>query len=171
MNEVMRFWMDKNVSGFRVDAIVTLFEVAPDAQGNLPDEPKSGACNDPNDHCYLNHIYTNDLDEDYDMVYQWREVLEKYRKENGGIERILMTEGSGKLEKIIQAYGDGKRNGSQIPFNFYFMLSINGGSKASDYKNVIANYLSKIPAGYRPNWVVRKSNQHYNFYQYSKFTL
>lgn len=53
MNEVLVFWMNKGVSGFRVDAVVTLFEVAPDAKGNLPDEPKSGTCSDPNDHCYL----------------------------------------------------------------------------------------------------------------------
>lgn len=97
-----------------------------------------------------------DLDEDYDLVYQWREVLEKYRKENGGVERILMTEGSGRLEKIIQAYGDGKRNGAQIPFNFYFMGNINKNSKASVYDNLIKTYLGKIPAGYQANWVVRK---------------
>lgn len=165
MNDVLVFWMGKGVSGFRVDAVVTLFEVATDAKGNLPDEPKSGTCSDPNDYCYLNHIYTNDLDEDYDLVYQWREVLEKYRKENGGIERILMTEGSGRLEKIIQAYGDGKRNGAQIPFNFYFMGSINKNSKASVYDNLIKTYLNKIPAGYQANWVVCNQKKDHYLYQ------
>lgn len=53
MKHVLRYWLGKGVNGFRVDAIPTLFEVAPDAKGNLPDEPKSGKCDDPNDFCYL----------------------------------------------------------------------------------------------------------------------
>lgn len=62
MKDVIRFWLGKGVSGFRVDAIPTLFEIAPDSRGNLPDEPKSGNPNcDKNDFCYLNHIYTNDV--------------------------------------------------------------------------------------------------------------
>lgn len=107
------------------------------------------------DYCYLKHIYTNDLNETYDMVYEWRELLEKYRTEKGGCERILMTEGSAQLDKIIPCYGNGHRNGSQIPFNFYFMVNTNKMSKAADYKFLIESYLKRIPVGYEANWVVR----------------
>lgn len=155
MKDVLRFWLGKGVSGFRVDAIPTLFEVAPDARGNLPDEPKSGKCDDPDDYCYLNHTFTYDLDETFSMVYQWRELLEEHQKENGGDSPVLMTEAYSELDSIIRYYGDGKRNGAHIPFNFHLLANTNKASKAADYKNLIEAFLSKVPAGSEANWVVR----------------
>lgn len=162
MMSVMRFWLDKGAFGFRVDAIPNLFEVAPDARGNLPDEPKSGKCSDPNDFCYLNHIYTNNLNESFDMVYQWREFLEEYRQENGGESRLLMTEPNDELEGMLRHFGDGKRNGSHIPFNFYLLGSAKRNSKAADYKYFIETYMSKVPAGAEPNWVVSSTFSFHN---------
>ena len=155
MKNVMAFWLNKGAYGFRVDAIPNLIEVAPDARGNLPDEPKSGKCSDPNDFCYLKHIYTNNLNESFQLVFGWREFLENYRKENGGDARVLMTEPNDELDGILRHYGDGKRNGSHIPFNFYLLGIATKKSKAADYKFYIENYMSKVPAGAEPNWVVR----------------
>lgn len=56
MDEVIMFWLDKGVSGFRVDAVNHLFEV-PD----LRDEPLSGKTDDPNEYDYTQHIYSRDL--------------------------------------------------------------------------------------------------------------
>lgn len=75
------------MSGFRVDAVPHLFEIMKDADGNYPDEPLSGNTNDPNDWNYLNHIYTKDMPETIDMVYQWREVLDEHKKRHGGESR------------------------------------------------------------------------------------
>lgn len=73
------------MSGFRIDAVPFLFEIAPDKDGNFPDEPRTGGGNnDPNDWNYLQHIYTTDQDETVDMVYQWRAELDKHQRENGG---------------------------------------------------------------------------------------
>lgn len=153
MKNVLKFWLAKGVAGFRVDAVETLFEISPDARGNFPDEPLSGECNDPDGSCYLKHIYTRDFDEVYDTLYEWQELLEQFRRENGGVERILMTQGSSEIDSIIRYYGDGKRNGSRIPFNFHLM-SVNRASKATEYKKLIDDFLSKVPAGYEANWVV-----------------
>lgn len=155
MKQVLRYWLGKGVNGFRVDAIPTLFEVAPDAKGNLPDEPKSGKCDDPVDYCYLDHVYTYDLNETYDMVYQWRELLEKNHRDNGGDMPVLMTEAYSGLDGIIRYYGDGKRKGAHIPFNFYLLSNTNKHSKAAVYKKLIEEFLSKVPAGSEANWVVR----------------
>lgn len=56
MEEVLKFWLRKGVSGFRVDAINHLFEV-PD----LKNEPVSGRINDSSAYDYLDHIFTKDL--------------------------------------------------------------------------------------------------------------
>ncbi len=83
MKDILIFWMEKGVSGFRVDAVPYLFEVEADSNGDYPDEPLSGECDDPDSQCYLSHIYTQNIDETFDMAYQWRAVLDKFTVENG----------------------------------------------------------------------------------------
>ena len=53
MKDVLTFWMDKGVDGFRMDAVPWLFE-----DPEFKDEPLSGWSNDPEDYLYLYHIYT-----------------------------------------------------------------------------------------------------------------
>jgi len=72
--DVIRFWMKRNVDGFRIDAVPFLFEDA-----KFTDEPKSGQTTDQNDHAYLLHIYTQNLNETYDMVEQWRAVIDEQK--------------------------------------------------------------------------------------------
>lgn len=70
--------MRKGVSGFRIDAIPHIFEAKENAKGYYNDEPTSGICqDDPQASCYLNHTETKDLDETYDMTYEWRRVMEE----------------------------------------------------------------------------------------------
>ncbi|KAH8410915.1 hypothetical protein KR222_008910 [Zaprionus bogoriensis] len=156
MKNVIKFWLAKGVSGFRIDAIPYLFEVDLDRYNQYPDEPLSNdtSCPDPDDHCYTQHIYTQDLPETYDMVYQWRELVDEFHKENGGDQRLLMTEAYTSFENIIKFYGDGVRNGSHIPFNFEFFTSINNNSKATDYVEHIEKWMNAMPAGVYANWVL-----------------
>jgi alpha-glucosidase len=83
MKNVLLYWLDLGIDGFRVDAIPYIFETMND-DGTFPDEPLSGLCDDVEGTCYYNHIYTKDLQETYDLVYDWREMLENYTKTNGG---------------------------------------------------------------------------------------
>lgn len=78
MKSILRFWLDKGVDGFRIDAVPYLFEndINP-ATNTYDDEPLSGNCS-PDDYCYLNHPYTSDLDGTFEMIYQWREVSDSY---------------------------------------------------------------------------------------------
>lgn len=52
MKNVMRFWLEKGISGFRIDAVPCLFEVAPDSPEFLLQEPPSGDCDEPTLSCY-----------------------------------------------------------------------------------------------------------------------
>lgn len=69
MNNVMRFWLSRGVSGFRIDAIPYIFESVND-DGSYPDEPPSGMCDDPTQTCYYTHIYTKDLDGMSYIIYE-----------------------------------------------------------------------------------------------------
>lgn len=103
MKDVVTFWLSKGVSGFRIDAVPYLFEVNKDFNGNFPDEPLTGnTCPDPDDYCHTQHIYTQDRDETFDMIYQWREVTNEFTKNSDGIERVLMTEAYTSLPNMIR---------------------------------------------------------------------
>jgi alpha-glucosidase len=102
MKEVMRFWLNRGVSGFRIDAVPFLFEINKDFNGQFVDEPLTGAsCPNSDDYCYTQHIYTQDLDETFEMTYQWRSVADEYLNSTGGV-RVLMTEAYTSLENMIR---------------------------------------------------------------------
>jgi len=162
MKNVLTFWLDLGIDGFRIDAIPHLFETVND-DGSYPDEPVSGLCDDVEGTCYHNHVYTKDLGETYDMVYQWRELVDAYKKNHGGDTRILMTEAYTTLEKKLEYYGDAfGRRGAQVPFNFELIDNIKGTSTPSDYKEYIDLWLDTMPieTDYVPNWVVGNHDQH-----------
>lgn len=114
MKNVLRFWLDRGVSGFRIDAVPHLFEIQMNGKGRLPDEPLSGNTKDDNDWSYLKHIFTVDQPETIDMVYQWRQVLEDYRHEHGGDARIMLTEAYSPLNILAKYYGNETHNGSHV---------------------------------------------------------
>lgn len=106
MKSVLRFWLKKGAGGFRIDAVNYLFEV-----DDFRDEPLTGLTTDPYSYAYTHHHFTKDLDETYDMVYQWRKVLDDFKKEYGGDDRIMMTEAYTNATYVAKYYNspDGKR--------------------------------------------------------------
>ena len=156
MKDVLTFWLDKGADGFRVDAINHLFEVE-----DLRDEPLSGWTDDPLSYAYTEKHYTKDLDEMYDMVYQWRELLDEYKKQKGGETRIMMTEAYVNTTFFNKFFGtpDGSRLGSQMPFNFVLIERLRGHSTASDFKNVIDEVIDNMPNNKSTNWVIGNHDQ------------
>lgn len=72
--------MDRGVDGFRVDAIPHMFE-----DDQFRDEPLSFNPNaQPWEYDYLDHIYTKDHPLTFDMVYQFRDLLDEYTGAKGG---------------------------------------------------------------------------------------
>ncbi len=62
MFDAMRFWLDRGVAGFRLDAITTLFE-----DPKLHDEPLTGKL-DPSGFPESNHTLTSGLPEVHDVL-------------------------------------------------------------------------------------------------------
>lgn len=106
----------------------------------------------PDDYNYLDHPYTMDQNETYDVVYNWRDVLNEYEKLHGE-DKIMMTESYTDLDLVMKYYGSNDRDGS-IPFNFEFLGGINNKTNAPQMKAVIDKWMNKMPAGRTANWVV-----------------
>ena len=139
----------QGVSGFRIDAINHMFE---DEQ--FRDEPLTGWTPDETSYGYTHHIYTKDLDETYDMVQQWRVLVDEFSANNGGEPRIIMTEAYATLEDTIRFYGAENRPIAHFPFNFGMIEHLDKDSTAQQFKNVIDEWLTAMPAGATANWVL-----------------
>jgi alpha-glucosidase len=81
MFSAMRFWLDRGVAGFRLDAITTLFE---DPQ--LRDAPALGGTNAQGDPS-LSDVYTNNLPEVHGVIRRMRSMVAGYPGE-----RLLIGE-------------------------------------------------------------------------------
>ncbi|XP_065079515.1 probable maltase [Ochlerotatus camptorhynchus] len=152
MKNVLRYWLDRGVSGFRIDAVPYLFESA-ESEGRYRDEPLSRTTDDSENPAYLVHSQTMDQPETYDMIYQWRAVLDEYTKQDNRT-RIMMTEGYTSLPKIVEFFGNATVNGAQIPFNFELMSNIRKASTGADFAKYVKLWLEGKPANRRSNWVL-----------------
>lgn len=77
----MRYWLDRGVDGYRVDAVPFLFE-----DPGFKDEPKLPellTLKKKNVYDHYNHTYTKDLPETLDMINQFRSVMDEYKKKDG----------------------------------------------------------------------------------------
>lgn len=156
MKNVLLFWLERGIDGFRIDAIPYIYEYQND-DGTFPDEPESGECDDVYGTCYLSHIYTKDQPDTYNLVYDWRDLLDNYTKTHGGNSKVLMTEAYTSLTMEQLFYGNSLgRRGSHIPFNFQIIDFINMNSTPVQWKVAIDSWLDNMPKepDYVPNWVV-----------------
>ncbi|XP_031331455.1 maltase 1-like [Photinus pyralis] len=143
MKKVLTYWLDLGVDGFRVDIITALFEDV-----NYPNGPLD------------QYAYTSDQPETYDMVYQWRILLDEYQKRNGGDTRVMMTESYADADKLFGYYGNSTHNGAHFSFNFWFITQLNRDSTAKDIKGVIDKWFRNMPEHYTANWVLGNHDQH-----------
>lgn len=124
--------MEQGVDGFRVDAPPYIFETEDFFQNETAlDHP------DPNldkyDHEYYTHHYSKDLDETYDMLAQWRQVVDDFPDDKP---RVIMTESITGFEHTMRYYGMEDKPGAHFTFNF----ALTGPTKsftATDYKDSI----------------------------------
>ncbi|XP_044749033.1 maltase 1-like [Coccinella septempunctata] len=153
MKKVLKFYMDLGVDGFRIDAILCAYE-----DDRFLDEPRSYEPDvDPENHDFLDHIYTENQPETYELVYEWRKFVDDYVAENGGDSKVLMTEVYADLDKTIPYYGsaDGSTLGAHFTFNFFMIQKFNLNiSDANDLQRIINNWMDALPSIYTSNWVI-----------------
>ena len=104
---VMRFWLDRGVAGFRLDAITTLFE---DPQ--LRDEPALGGRNAQGDPV-LSDVYTNNLPEVHGVMQRLRAMTDSYPGK-----RVLIGETYvPQTADLDPWYGGASHNELQLPMD------------------------------------------------------
>jgi alpha-glucosidase len=107
MFDSCRFWLDRGVAGFRLDAIPTLFE---DVQ--LRDEPLSGGTNAYGD-LNVSDIYTNNLPEVHDVIRRLRSLIDSYPGD-----RVLIGETYlPNIQELDKWYGGTKHDELQLPMD------------------------------------------------------
>lgn len=146
MFDVMRFWLNKGVDGFRVDV---MWHMIKDEQ--LRDNP-------PNPE-YKEHmatyekllpVYSTDQPEVHDIVQKMRKVLNEYD------DRMMIGEIYLPIHKLITYYGIDGVSGAHLPFNF-LLLAVQW--DAQYIASAIAEYEGALPKNAWPNWVLGNHDQ------------
>lgn len=141
MLDVLRFWLDRGVDGFRVDAIHHLIEAE-----HLRDNPVDpGWRRGMSPARRLARLYSLDQDETHEAIAAMRRVADAYPGD-----RVLIGEASLPIEQLMRYYGVAAP-GFQMPFNFHLIKSE---WKADVIARLIEDYERALPDGGWPNWVL-----------------
>lgn len=140
MMDVLRFWLDKGVDGFRVDVMWHM--IKDDHFRDNPPNPDYTEDQSP----YERHLqaYTTDQPEVHEIVRMMREVIDEYD------ERLLIGEIYLPVEKLVTYYGK-NNEGAQLPFNFQLVTLP---WKAEVIEAAINKYEGALPPDGWPNWVL-----------------
>ena len=107
MFDVCRFWLDRGVVGFRLDAVPTLFE-----DPLLRNEPYTGQIDAYGDRA-VSDIYTNNLPEVHDVMRRLRKVVDSYPGN-----RVLIGETYlPNIEELDKWYGGARHDELNLPMD------------------------------------------------------
>lgn len=140
MFNVLRFWLDRGVDGFRVDVMHHMVK-----DTDFRDNPPNPAWR-PGMSPYRELVaaYTTDLPEVQEIVTKMRGVVEEYS------DRMLVGEIYLPVERLMAYYG-ASGNGAHLPFNFQLIgLPWN----ARDIAAAVERYEALLPSYAWPNWVL-----------------
>ncbi|XP_075931876.1 amino acid transporter heavy chain SLC3A1 [Anarhichas minor] len=152
MTDVIRFWLEKGVDGFRMGAVKHLMEAA-----HLRDEPQV----DPNkapesvaSEWDLHHDYTTSQLGLHDLLRDWRAEMDVYSREPGRY-RFMVSESYDyhEVDKTMMYYGTPLVKESDFPFNFH-LLDLPQNTSGSWVKHLVQLWMANMPRGQWPNWLV-----------------
>ena len=151
MEDVIRFWFDFGVDGFRIDAVIFLLE-----DPDLGDEPPNPKYNDTlncasihnnNSDCYnrLNHTKTKDYEGIHDIIRSWRKIADNYT------DKFFVGETYDPVDTVMTYYGN---NSDEFHFPFNFLLLSNNNWTGDAVSKLVSTWMDAMPEGAWPNWVL-----------------
>ncbi|GFY56675.1 maltase A3 [Trichonephila inaurata madagascariensis] len=105
-----------------------------------------------NEYKYLNHIYTKGQSETFQLLKEWRVVLDDYSRRTEK-PKIMLIEAMEEVDDVIHYYGPPHEKISEIPMNFQF-YKVTSSSTGIDLQEIIDEWLKKMPKGKFPNYVM-----------------
>lgn len=141
MLDVLRFWLDRGVDGFRVDSIHFLIE--DDKLRDNPLNPDWEPGQSPARR--LLRFYSADHDHVHAAIAEMRAVTDSYPGE-----RVLIGETSLPIKQLMAYYGD-EEPGFQLPFNFHLIKTP---WDPQAIAALIAEYETHLSPDNWPNWVL-----------------
>ena len=140
MADVLRFWLERGVDGFRIDVVHHLVEDA--AFRDNPPNTRFEQGMRPS-HALLS-THTVDQPEVQEIITEWRRVADEYG------DRVLIGEIHLPIDRLVAYYGV-ELNGIHLPFNFNL---IGAPWSAAVLGDIITAYEAALPRGAWPNWVL-----------------
>jgi oligo-1,6-glucosidase/alpha-glucosidase len=141
MMDVMRFWFDRGVDGFRIDVLWHIVK----AEG-LPDNPPNPAWTPKQtERDRLIQAHSTDQPEAHAISAEMRAVADSYG------DRLLVGEIFLPNDRHARWYGTPERPQVHLPFNFQL---IENASDAGTLARVIGAYEASLPDHGWPNWVI-----------------
>jgi alpha-glucosidase len=145
MFDVLRFWLDRGVDGFRVDVMWLMikddqFRDNPPNPAYTPGSPSSSR---------LLPVYNANRPEVHELVADMRRVVDGYP------ERVLIGEIYLPIQQLMAYYGK-DLTGANLPFNFQLLQCA---WSAEAVAQVLSDYHAALPPGAWPNWVLGNHDQ------------
>ena len=143
LKEVLAFWMNKGVDGFRVDAVAKFFE-----DPHFRDEHKFPG-HDPSKPLrnQIDHSRTTDMPETHDVLEEWREYVSRFPPPY----RLLVGEVVLKdVDHVMSYYGEYKDE-FDFPLNFA-LAKLKSNLNAAKVEKTIRKYIDAVPKGKWRNW-------------------
>lgn len=141
MHDVLRFWLERGVDGFRIDALEVLLKDEHLRDNPMNPEWKPG---DPPDTRQLGR-YTEDQPGMHEIMQEMRALTESYDQ------RLLIGELYLSVERLMPYYGE-QLDEIHLPFNFQFVTLPTW--EASVIRQMVDAYETALPPGAWPNWVL-----------------
>lgn len=139
-DEIIRFWWDRGVAGFRIDVCNMMIK-----DKELRDNPPATE-DDPIEQQFMGvrYVYNTDRPEAHDILKHWREISDAYDPP-----RLLIGETNVEtLERLVEFYGAG-RDELHGGFNFQFMAAP---FEAAALRAVVEGTEALLPPGAWPTW-------------------
>ncbi|WP_375392697.1 alpha-amylase family glycosyl hydrolase, partial [uncultured Sphingomonas sp.] len=146
MTDVLRFWLDRGVDGFRIDVLWHIVKAA-----DFPDNPPNPAWGPhlgERDRVLQHH--STDQPEAHAIAADLRALVDGYGARTGR-KRVLIGEIFLPNDRLARWFGTPERPQVHLPFNFSLIESP---WNAAVLKRVIGDYLASIPDWGWPNWVI-----------------
>ncbi|HEX9018158.1 MAG TPA: alpha-amylase family glycosyl hydrolase, partial [Anaerolineaceae bacterium] len=150
MLDVLRFWLDRGVDGFRMDVIGLLIK-----DKDLRDNPPNPRANPdlPENDIFDRqlHIYTEDQDEVHEVIKDIRRLLDAYSNPEKGGDRCGIGELWGPLDRWVRYYGE---HGEELHLPFNFRLMDEGRWDAKAMRRLVDTMEAALPPFAWPNYVL-----------------